>query len=623
MKKKFLVLLCALLALATLLCACGKKDETPVDTTPADTTAAPQENPLLALVENKVAKVSVVYPEYATDKEYDIAESITDLLNDSFGVTVTMKDDTAAYDASAVEILVGKTAYAESQQALAELYYSEWTVKVVGNKIVVCAHLDEGMTKANKEFYAHVITTKTADSLYVERTMLYTGKVTGLALKRDTVPVLGKNLSSHDYDVGDGCTMILYGDVSAADIEAYEGVAAAAGYWKVSSYDFLTADNKYAQYTNGETVLNVFYNEYDHRARIFAESVTVTGIVSPTVGEYDVIAGYSPKLFQVGCNDPIGTGDTTYNGECYMFYLADGSFVVFDGGHNDKEAGSEEYKRQNARRIMEIVKQYTPEGKMPTIAAWILTHGHSDHMGAFSAFDSLGYNTQVKVESVILNLPSHDMYDDLSDAESYDTSLPKYRAVAQNYVKKGADLYKAHAGQIFHVRNVDLQIVFSPDLRAHGKMTNFNTSSVVTRVVVKDATRTQDLDTVMITGDVYGEGTAVMVNLYGDAMRCNLVQMPHHGYYKHDAAGKFWQNVKANYIMWPIAKEKPGSTPTQGDWHGDLAVWTENYVPWLKANMFNDDMNSDKIFWAYFDTIVFDLPFTGQNFTRTTNTVYS
>ena len=618
MKKKFLVLLCALLALATLLCACGKKDETPVDTTPADTTAAPQENPLLALVENKVAKVSVVYPEYATDKEYDIAESITDLLNDSFGVTVTMKDDTAAYDASAVEILVGKTAYAESQQALAELYYSEWTVKVVGNKIVVCAHLDEGMTKANKEFYAHVITAKTADSLYIEKTMLYTGQVTGLAVKLDTVPAMGKNLTPVIYDTGDECKMLQYRHVDASVYAGYEATVTAAGYWKISSYDFLTADNKYAQYTDGETILNVFYNANDEIARVFAESVTVNRIVAPEAEEYEVTEGYVPKLFQLGVADPPGTGDTVYNGNSYMLLLADGSFVVFDGGYDDTEGS--QYNRQNARRIYEILKAYTPAGKKPTIAAWVISHAHTDHIGAFVAFDKLGYNDKVEVESIIWNNPSYEMFDDLGEAaDSMVPKLTEYGNRAQNYVRKGTDLYKAHPGQIFRVRNVDLQIVFSPELRADTDIKNYNSASIVVRVVVKDATRSQDLDTVMMTGDMYGEPAKVMVNLYGDAMQCNLVQMPHHGYYKHDTAGVFWQNVKANYILWPMSEEKPGAP----DKHGDLTVWNENYVPWLKENLFNNDMYSDKIFWAWWDTVVFDLPFTGQNFTRTENTVYS
>ena len=616
MKNKFLSFLCALLAIVTLLSACGKKDENPAESTPADTTSIVTEDVLLALVENKEIKVNVVYPENATGGERNAAESIYNLLRNSYGSAPSLNQDFMTHDAEAVEILIGNTNYTESREALAAMKYSEWAVKVVGNKILVCAHLDEGVKKACETFRDYLVSKKTPDSLYVEKTLAYSGKVESLSYF-DSVPSMGAGLSSVIYDTGDGCRMIQYKKVSADVYAGYDALVTAAGYQKISSYDFLTDKNKYAHYVNGDTILNVFYSTYDKTARVFVENTDMTSVVPATAGQYTTVSGYVPKMLQVGITDPVGTGDTTYNGECYMFYLADGSFVVFDGGLDDTVSSSSRYKRQNARRIYEIVKSYTPAGKTPTIAAWIITHGHNDHMGAFMAFDELNYNDRVTVESVILNLPSHEMYDDLSDANGYDTDLPKYKAGLRNYAANGTKVYKAHPGQIFHVRNVDLQILFSPEQRADEDMDNFNSSSVVTRVVVKDANG-QEVDTVMITGDMYGVVGTELANLYGEAMHCNLVQMPHHGYYKFDT-GVFWQKVKANYILWPIAKEKA----SQEDWHGDVAVWTEDYTPWLKKNLLNNDMNSDKIFWAYYDTIVFDLPFTGKNFTRTPNTVYS
>ena len=633
MKNKWLAVFAVLLALMMLLMACGETSTPPAgDTTPTDTTdvvedtTSPivEEDPRLALVKNKELKVSVVYPANASEAEKTAAGEICDWLKETYGTEATLKNDGQTHDAGAVEILVGRTNYTESQDALAAMKYNEWVVKTVGNKILVCAHLTDGIESANWEFMEYLKYQMEEDALYVERELVYSGTVMNAApVELNVVPTFDTDPYARTCDTGDSCQMTQYANVSSNLFADWQVLAVAAGYRKITSYAFLTDNIQYAQFANDDTILTAFYSAGDETARVFVEPATASNTVPTTAGQYDVISGYSPKLFQVGCNDPIGTGDTTYNGECYMFYLADGSFVVFDGGHNDTVTASKTYKRQNARRILEIVKQYTPAGKTPTIAAWVLTHGHSDHMGAFSAFDSLGYNDIVKVESIIINLPSPLMYDDLSDHASYDSALPKYRAIVQNYVKNGTTLYKAHPGQIFPMRNVDLQILYSPELRATGNMTNFNSSSVVTRVVVKDATRAQDLDTVMITGDMYGEPAKVMVDLYGDAMQCNLVQMPHHGYYKHDTAGVFWQNVKANYILWPIAKEKPGSTPTQGDWHGDLAVWTADYSPWLRENLLNNDMNSDKIFWALWDTVVFDLPFTGKNFTRTENAYYA
>ena len=250
------------------------------------------------------------------------------------------------------------------------------------------------------------------------------------------------------------------------------------------------------------------------------------------------------------------------------------------------------------------------------VKGFVITHGHEDHIGALLAFEDMGYNDIVTVESIIWNLPSDEMYDDLSDASSYPPKLTSYRNTVNEFVKKGTTLYKAHPGQIYHMRNVDLQILFTPEQRADQNVGNFNSLSVVTRVVVKDASG-QQVDTVMITGDMYGVVGTELANTYGTTMHCNIVQMPHHGWYKHDT-GVFWQKVQANYIVWPCAEEKP----TIEDKHGHITAWSQNYGTWVKKNLLNNDINSDKCFWAMNDTVVFTLPFTGKNFTRTENTVY-
>ena len=626
MKKKFLIFLSALLALMTLLMACSETPTPPAgDTTAADTTGAVEdttppiveEDPLLALVENKQLKASVVYPENASDAEKIAAGEICNWLNETYGVSATMKNDSQPSETEAVEILVGRTNYTESQDALAAMKYNEWVVKTVGNKILVCAHLTDGIESANWEFMEYLKYQMEEDALYVERELVYSGTVTNaVPVELNVVPKFNADPYARTYDTGDNCQMTQYVKISADDFVDYEVLLSAAGYRKISSYDFLSEDNKYAHYANDDTILNVYYNAYDETARVFVESATVTGIVPATAGQYDTVSGYSPKLLQVGISDPPTTGETIYNGECYMFYLADGSFVVFDGGWDDTVGA--QYNRQNARRIMEIVKSYTPAGKKPTIAAWILTHGHNDHFGALQAFDKLGYNDIVTVESVICNLPSAFMYQDTSDVSGYTNELATYRACLQEYAKNGTALYKAHPGQIFPVRNVDLQIVFTPELRVGLRMGSENNSSIVTRVVVKDAARSQTLDTVMITGDMQGGIGTVLANLYGESMHCNLVQMPHHGWYGSDK-GNFWPAVKANYILWPCGEEKANKE----DNHGHVTAWEQDNSAWLKTNLLNNNMNSDKIFWAFYDTVVFELPFTGQNFTRTENILYS
>ena len=65
-----------------------------------------------------------------------------------------------------------------------------------------------------------------------------------------------------------------------------------------------------------------------------------------------------------------------YNtGNSFVIQLKNGNFIISDGGDiNDFPY------------LLDYMESLVPAGKKPVIEAWIVTHCHNDHMGAFEGF---------------------------------------------------------------------------------------------------------------------------------------------------------------------------------------------------------------------------------------------
>jgi hypothetical protein len=57
--------------------------------------------------------------------------------------------------------------------------------------------------------------------------------------------------------------------------------------------------------------------------------------------------------------------------------------------------------------------------------------------------------------------------------------------------------------------------------------------------------------TFIITGDCCSEASSLMVARYGDALKSDFVQLPHHGHGDGGTDPRFYEKVNADYILWP------------------------------------------------------------------------
>ncbi len=159
--------------------------------------------------------------------------------------------------------------------------------------------------------------------------------------------------------------------------------------------DDSTYYNYYYIYTNADYMLNVYFctatgdmrvivsdiEEYeDYVALNDAAETTYTAITTPLFAMLDI--GGPDLTLTEGTNAGQTVSGVT-NGLCLVYRLSDGRFVIVDGGYwNDKDTEGEGIKR--LYDWLQEHADYDGDGNYAnnqiTIAAWLITHHHSDHI---------------------------------------------------------------------------------------------------------------------------------------------------------------------------------------------------------------------------------------------------
>ena len=156
MMKKNIRLLSFLLTLVMvigILVSCspagsGESTVAPDTSAPESVQTEEAENKTLDIIVNGQTTVKIIRPQDLGSEHAYVSAAITirDNIASSTGVRLSMGDDfkraTDSYDDSTVEILVGKTQHSQVTQAITGLKYSDYTIKAVGNKIVVFGYTD-------------------------------------------------------------------------------------------------------------------------------------------------------------------------------------------------------------------------------------------------------------------------------------------------------------------------------------------------------------------------------------------------------------------------------------------------------------------------------------------------
>lgn len=320
-------------------------------------------------------------------------------------------------------------------------------------------------------------------------------------------------------DAGDGAFLLTHAGAVAADFDAYGAALSAAGFAKHA--EFAEGAVRAATYYNESTVVSLSFASSDGILRAVAESAEKTSLppITPVpCGELPILFRQEGDLFeQVDC------------GMSYVFRLADGKFFVIDGGWNTPGI---------ADRLFDALSRMAG-GEVPVIAAWIFTHAHVDHMGAFYDF-ARDYAEKVRLETVIYSYPGESRLAEMGDFFVADF-LTRWDATVARFA--GAKVIKARTGQRFYFSGLTVEILFTfEDYPMPHRLHNFNDTSLVFRV------RTAGQKW-MFLGDIAESGAPLFCARYKELLESDVVQVAHHGY--PGGTDELYDLIKAPVVLWP------------------------------------------------------------------------
>ena len=534
---KLLTLLFALLVAASMLVACKPEgDNGPEQTTDATTTEAPEQE--IQLFSKSGYSFKIVKPAKPVDDEESASRKLRSAfsnITEDYPKVIT--DAASKEDTSAYFIHIGYTDDADVQAFYSELGYGDAGIKVVGNKIIVAAYTYEGYDKMITSL-GEVLSENFKD-----------GAIKVLSSEISKVKTINKTLNN--FPAIDGCTRFSYADCGLSQslvivengtpekfkeyVKKYE-----ADYTLVSSVE--DAGNLFNTYTKGNDLYNVSYSKGDDCIRIIINNNT-----KPTkyFEKTEAKTVTTPLVNMIGL--AWGTEDYAKDyqlGLSMVFRLGDGTFIVVDGGFN---------RQQDAYTVLQFIRNNTPEGMKPTISAWFMTHAHPDHHNMFAKQFVNNYKHLVDIKALIFNPPSLAINNSENDAGNKEGG--EYQTIIN--VAKGIDgceVIRAHVGDRYYIGDAVIDMLYTVDYQYPTSFTYYNTCSMIFRVELGG-------QKIMVTGDGANSSFSKIAKMYGETLKCDFVQVAHHGYTTGVSDGSATAIIEAYKYMSPTVVLYPNGEP--------------------------------------------------------------
>lgn len=357
------------------------------------------------------------------------------------------------------------------------------------------------------------------------------------------VPYLegSENASVHDY--GNGHQVVSLEDVSKEEFASYCDKLTAGGYQLYAENEI--NGNLFKTYQNADkTMIHTYWLERYEEVRTVIANTELLPFTSNAKTE----AVYTPLLHQMEGIDEQG----------HIIRLEDGRFIIVDGGEPTEE---------NAQEIYDFLKANAPNPDEIVIATWYITHAHSDHCGAMAMFaEKYGSDSTIKLETVLFNhceTPEQMLYCEPSYRLNLEVALAQYYPAVP--------VYKPLTGQVFTFGKATIEILytmsdFMPNTIAYeqdGKGGDYN---VMTSVCIIDIDSTADRkDRWFVMGDTTTVACNEMCYRYGTYMKCDFVQMSHHGLSplptgancrRHCATIEIYELIDPAVALWPASTDK-------------------------------------------------------------------
>ena len=199
------------------------------------------------------------------------------------------------------------------------------------------------------------------------------------------------------------------------------------------------------------------------------------------------------------------------SGMCYIVRLANGEYILIDGGEYDEDV----------KQLYDYLKENSPHDK-PSVALWIFTHSHSDHIGAATRFIET-YKDEIAVRAFAYQFPNSDKIsvamESVADMQMKIATLEKN--IETNY--PNALIYTLHTGQSYFFAGLEIEILWTVDDTYPSVYTSFNDMSVALRLKFFNG------KSVLLLADCMHDANRRIAHRYGDYLKSDILQVAHHG----------------------------------------------------------------------------------------------
>ncbi len=517
-----------------------------------------QELPNVTVIdENKSCLFDVVYPRSATVGT-PISAAAMDLV--SFlqeytveGQEVESSGDFAPpggeFDLTKYSFVFGNTDYPRSAEIAENLSYFGWQMEYLDHQMYLFSQDAASSTVLLAELKEILL-----DGIYLDgenkamRIVIpeaKTGYFADWCVEiPEYVPVeadKGKVTMDTITEFSEGFYRIFLNDVSPEGYASYAKLLTSSGYtvYQTKSVVNGSRTNYFTTYVGKDSVVHIYYLAYQKDLRIL-------------VGDKDDFVSYNTTATAFTAAQKVASPSMTImdmdyfnqaaqdNGQGLIFTLADGSYVIMDGGYNANDADKlYKFLVDNNKRT---------DGKV-LIRAWFISHPHEDHYGAYVAF-AASYARNVTLENAVYQFDYEGaMNPDSSVGGDFANNLKSTLAEISSATMKfmGTKVITPFAGQTLYFGDLGVEIIATSEMLYPNQVSDQNEHSMITRLHFAG-------NTVLNMGDVMNPSMQMKTieKAYGSYLQSTFITAPHHGLNGSDA---LYAVVRPEYVIFHTNKE--------------------------------------------------------------------
>ncbi len=554
-----------------------------------------------------------------TDEVFDFSVAFKEPFSKATGMTAaTLNLITDAESMADYEVLVGNMDRTDVKKQLANIEANEYGVAIEGKKIYLLAWNAVAL-KSTTAIFEEVmadcsITDADGNKTYVApKNVYFKNALAKNTWKVDFPKPEGENIVlDGTLDVQDDCLEYVYSGtgVNAASFTAYCQKLEAAGYQLLTGSATQIGDDLFRTYVSekDKTSLYVYLSNYKYAAQYNITDVlpSIRIIASSTDGvvdlpdatilsstqydnrTYTAIAGKYSKITQMTHDYAAGSNF----GNAYFYTLADGSFVVYDGGVGKSQEADKLYRAMET--VYEDMHGFAPDSDTNRIhiRAWWISHEHGDHHTVLTKFLET-YGESVKFDYLLYNFTSASERVNSNNPGT----IPKSIAKMQSFVPGGFKFIKLHTGQTFYFVNLKFEVLYTHEDTYPKGLEYFNNSSTVIRGTLKttDESGNPTESSCIWLGDLERIGGRRLCAAYGPTLDADMVQVAHHGW--NGVELLVYELIQPEIVWWPVQKESFYShvKVTSSIWYRKVDYELANNIASVKlilcADIFNFTMN--------------------------------